>query len=214
MDSVNICWAPTVCQGRGWQCRGKAVWTGGRVWTHKLGVMSQPREWSDGGTWMDWGAESGEWIKEGFWDEKGIKVRNSRERWGNHKEVRLPEWKSVPICEWWEEADPGDFPAPPGPFNLPHEGCGEPLIDYIFSSRWIILCGGWIGGGDLRWGSADRTTAATGASAGEGMWVVPLGKERGRATEKWILGELSRTCDCWGASEGKGELGATPSRLV
>lgn len=45
--------------------------------------------------------------------------------------------------------------------------------------------------------------------AGQGMQAVPPGKERGRAMEEQIAGELRRTCDCQGNSEGKSGVGGT-----
>ena len=101
----GICWAPTVCHARGWRCREKAVWTVGRdgciswEWWDSAdnGVVGEP-EWTEV-----------QEVVNGWRDEKGMEVRNSRERWGNHKEVRWSECKSVQIWEWWAVTDPGDI---------------------------------------------------------------------------------------------------------
>ena len=106
----GICWVPTVCHARGWRCREKAVWTVGRngciswEWLDSAdnGVVGEP-EWTEV-----------QEVVNGWRDEKGMEVRNSRERWGNHKEVRWSECKSVQIWEWWAVTDPGDI--------LPHQG--------------------------------------------------------------------------------------------
>lgn len=164
----------------------------GRRWMHELGVMRQGRQRSGGGTWMDWGAGSGEGMK--GWERHGGEKQQGK--------VGQPQGSQVirvQIC-----ADLGmvgsDWSWRHSCFirvsNLDREGCGEPFAKCVFSSRWIILCGGWIGGGDIGWGYAARTTVAIKMRAGQGTWVMSLGKERGRAMEKQIWGELSRTCDC------------------
>lgn len=106
---------------------------------HKLVVTSQCREWSDGGCWKCLGAGSSEWVKEGFWYEKGMEVRESRGQWGNHKEVRLPECK-VQIWEWWakrlkRETNPRVLLCLAGAFDLHPEDCRELLVEHMRSVR-------------------------------------------------------------------------------
>lgn len=66
-----------------------------------------------------------------------MEVQDSRGPWGNHEEVRLPEWK-MQIWEWWakrleRQADPRALPCPARDFDLHPEGRRELLIEYIFS---------------------------------------------------------------------------------
>lgn len=62
---------------------------------HKLVVTSQSKEWCDRRHLTALSTRSSEWVKEGFWYEKGMEVGNSGGHWGNARKSGCQSGKHI-----------------------------------------------------------------------------------------------------------------------
>lgn len=179
-----------LCARLGAAMRKEGSLHSGRRWMHELGVMRQGRQkWRgnlNGLRCRKW------WRDEGM--KKGTEVRNSREGGGSHKGSQVirvqicadlgmvgSDWSWRPSCfigaltltvRSVESRSPNVHSHQDGPSRV------EDGLE-----------------GDIGWGYAAQDHCSHKNEGWPGRGWCPWGR-RGRAMEKQIQGELSRTCDC------------------